>query len=112
MTDAKIYTALGLMSGTSLDGIDVAIIQTDGTSIHSFGPFETKPYHPEFRGRLREAMGTREISAKLERELTHMHAELIQELSKKHDFSTSLRSGKKSRKIGPWGARGRNDRPN
>ena len=89
MTDVKIYTALGLMSGTSLDGIDAAIIQTDGTSIHSFGPFETKPYHPEFRGRLREAMGTREISAKLERELTHMHAELIEELSKKHDLVSS-----------------------
>ena len=26
----KIYTALGTMSGTSLDGIDFSIIQTDG----------------------------------------------------------------------------------
>ena len=26
----KIYTALGLMSGTSLDGVDFSIIQTDG----------------------------------------------------------------------------------
>ena len=26
----KIYTALGIMSGTSLDGIDFSIIQTDG----------------------------------------------------------------------------------
>ena len=29
---AKIYTSLGLMSGTSMDGVDASIIQTDGKS--------------------------------------------------------------------------------
>ena len=28
----KIYTALGLMSGTSMDGVDVSLIQSDGES--------------------------------------------------------------------------------
>ena len=28
----KIYTALGLMSGTSMDGVDASIIQTNGKS--------------------------------------------------------------------------------
>ena len=26
----KIYTSLGLMSGTSMDGVDASIIQSDG----------------------------------------------------------------------------------
>ena len=31
----KIYTALGLMSGTSLDGVDVSVIKSDGINEYS-----------------------------------------------------------------------------
>jgi anhydro-N-acetylmuramic acid kinase len=36
--------AIGLMSGTSLDGVDVALIETDGERIATFGPTGYRPY--------------------------------------------------------------------
>ena len=47
--------AIGLMSGTSLDGIDVAIIVTDGERLGECGPAQTYPYSEVDRGILRQA---------------------------------------------------------
>ena len=41
--------AIGLMSGTSLDGVDVALIETDGERVSDFGPARTYAYTPEDR---------------------------------------------------------------
>ena len=71
---------VGLMSGTSLDGIDTALIETDGETVGAFGPFATFPYPAEFRVRLAESLGRPSGHETVEAELTRRHAETVREL--------------------------------
>lgn len=48
--------AIGLMSGTSLDGVDVALIETDGERIAAFGPTGYRAYSDDERALLRHAL--------------------------------------------------------
>ncbi len=48
--------AIGLMSGTSLDGADVALIETDGERIGAFGPTGYRAYSEDERTLLRKAL--------------------------------------------------------
>ena len=49
--------ALGAMSGTSLDGVDAAVIETDGHEVFAFGPTAFQPYTGAQQATLRAALG-------------------------------------------------------
>jgi anhydro-N-acetylmuramic acid kinase len=55
MSDA--IRVVGMMSGTSMDGIDVAEVVTDGITVHEFGRTAYVPYSEDERQILRRAMG-------------------------------------------------------
>ncbi|MBE0414587.1 anhydro-N-acetylmuramic acid kinase [Yoonia sp.] len=57
MLKTGVVKALGTMSGTSLDGVDAAVITTDGVDIMGFGPTDYRPYSTDERAVVRAALG-------------------------------------------------------
>src|SRR5580692_2205555 len=83
-SSTKAIFALGLMSGTSLDGIDVAAIESDGQARVATGPALTIPYPDDFRERLRGVLGGVGPVAAVEEELTRLHAAAVAEFRTRH----------------------------
>ena len=52
-----VVTAAGAMSGTSLDGVDVAVLRTDGHSITAFGRSSYRSYSPQERSVIAAGFG-------------------------------------------------------
>ncbi len=52
----SVLTAIGLMSGTSLDGVDVALIESDGERVEHLGPTGYRAYTTAEREVLRAAL--------------------------------------------------------
>lgn len=48
---------LGTMSGTSMDGVDAALVETDGVTIRAMGRAGYRAYSPEERATIRAALG-------------------------------------------------------
>jgi anhydro-N-acetylmuramic acid kinase len=80
--------AIGLMSGTSQDGVDVALIDTDGERVAQFGATACRPYTKAERTLLRRATAAAanltertarpDIVAKAEQLVNDAHAEAVQ----------------------------------
>jgi anhydro-N-acetylmuramic acid kinase len=72
------------MSGTSIDGIDVALIETNGRRHVASGPALTVAYPAEFRHRLRSVLGGIGPVAEAEEELTLRHAAAVEQFMQQH----------------------------
>ncbi|MEQ1716257.1 MAG: anhydro-N-acetylmuramic acid kinase [Hyphomicrobium sp.] len=84
----KLMRAIGLMSGTSLDGIDVAFITTDGEGHVERGPAMVFPYGQEMRDLLRAAIADAgNLKNRRERLGAMPHAE--RELTEHHGAAVS-----------------------
>jgi anhydro-N-acetylmuramic acid kinase len=84
---------IGLMSGTSLDGVDAAWLETDGEAVGAFGPSLTLPYDPALRADLRRildrAPGLRADDPDLldaTRRLTEAHIEAVRRIGRPADL--------------------------
>ena len=85
----KIWNSIGLMSGTSMDGIDAALIKTDGYRVLEEGPFLTLPYKTAFRKLLEDLIAGKGDLNKVENQLTLEHAKAVSALIENFNVAIS-----------------------
>ena len=87
----KIYTALGLMSGTSMDGVDASIIQSDGKSKYKaisnkYFEYEKGLYERliKLRHKINKSKDLKKFENELkslEKEITILHAKVVNNIT-------------------------------
>lgn len=92
-------TAIGLMSGTSMDGIDAALLKSDGQNEIEIIGHLSYAYPAVFRSKLKQSLDkvvgvTKRVElpenvSSLERELTLEHAAIVDQLLKKYSILPS-----------------------
>ena len=93
---AKIYTALGLMSGTSMDGIDASIIQSDGETNYKAIFNKYYKYNLDFFKKIsslrdkinqpKDLINMLDEIKSIEREITLFHAQISNKIIEKSEL--------------------------
>ena len=96
----KIYTAIGLMSGTSMDGVDLSVIRSDGEYeythiLDKYFEYDEKLHKKlvDLRGQIftqKDLIKFSEELKILEREITIFHIKIVKEIETKYRDRNSL----------------------
>lgn len=80
---------IGLMSGTSMDGIDAAMLRTDGQQVFEHGPALSFAYNEDFRNRFKAFLGQRSAPSEIIREFTDLNVAAVRELLKQSGLNSN-----------------------
>ena len=97
METIRTFNALGILSGSAVDGVDVALIKTDGIDVYEIGHTMTIPYDEEIRQKIRSVRGIKPNTpenqaqlAKVEKELTEFWAQVVKEYIETYDVTPDV----------------------